>query len=331
MDLATIYLGLDLRNPLIASASPLTGTLDGLRRLEDAGAAAVVLPSLFEEEIEAEIVARDQLDDLGAGFAEANGFFPAGTLPEAGPRHQLNLIARARAALAIPVIASLNGTTDTGWTSYAKLAEQAGAQAIELNIYFPPTDPTLDAAVVEQRHVDVLAAVKHAVRVPVAVKLGAGFSALGAMIRRLDAAGADGFVLFNRFYQPDIDLATLRPWRHPSLSTKAEIRPGLLWIAELAGTLRAAIAASSGVETSEEVVKYLLVGADVVMTTSALLRRGPGHLRSLLEGLARWGEARDFGSLADLRGRMSRGQGGWSTDDGRRDYIGVLHGYMGDR
>jgi dihydroorotate dehydrogenase (fumarate) len=331
MDLATTYLGLDLRNPLIASASLLTGTLDGLRRLEDAGAAAVVLPSLFEEQIEAEAFARDRLDDLAAGFAEANGFFPAGSLPDRGPQHQLDLIARARAALAIPVIASLNGTTDTGWTNYARLAEQAGAQAIELNVYLPAMDPTLDAAAVEQRHVDVLAAVKRAVRVPVAMKLGAGFSAPGAMIRRLDAAGADGFVLFNRFYQPDIDLVTLRLWRHPALSTKVEIRPGLLWIAALAGTLRAAIAAGSGVEGAEEVVKYLLVGADVVMTTSALLRHGPGHLRSLLEGLARWGEARDFASLADLRGRMSRGRGGWPSDDGRGDYIGVLLGYMGDR
>lgn len=331
MDLATTYLGLDLRNPLIASASPLTSTLDGLRRLEDAGAAAVVLPSLFEEQIEAEAIARDRLDDLAAGFAEANGFFPAGSLPDHGPQHQLDLIARARAALAIPVIASLNGTTDTGWTNYARLAEQAGAQAIELNVYLPALDPTLDAAAVEQRHVDVLAAVKRAVRVPVAMKLGAGFSAPGAMIRRLDAAGADGFVLFNRFYQPDIDLVTLRLWRHPELSTKVEIRPGLLWIAALAGTLRAAIAASSGVEGAEEVVKYLLVGADVVMTTSALLRHGPGHLRSLLEGLARWGEARDFASLADLRGRMSRSRGGWPSDDGRADYIGVLLGYKGDR
>ena len=330
MDLATTYLGLDLRNPLIASASPLTGTLDGLRRLEDAGAAAVVLPSLFEEQIEAEAFARERLDDLAAGFAEANSFFPAGSLPDGGPQHQLDLIARARAALAIPVIASLNGTTNTGWTRYARLAEQAGAQAIELNVYFPATDPTLDAAAVEQRHVDVLAAVKRAVRVPVAMKLGTGFSAPGAMIRRLDAAGADALVLFNRFYQPDIDLVTLRLWRHPALSTKVEIRPGLLWIAALAGTLRAAIAAGSGVEAAEEVVKYLLVGADVVMTTSALLRHGPGHLRSLLEGLARWGEARDFASLADLRGRMSRARGGWPSDDGRGDYIGVLHGYMGD-
>jgi dihydroorotate dehydrogenase (fumarate) len=151
------------------------------------------------------------------------------------------------------------------------------------------------------------------------------------MIRRLDAAGADGFVLFNRFYQPDIDLVTLRPLRHPSLSTKAEIRPGLMWIAALAGTLHAAIAAGCGVETAEEVIKYLLVGADVVMTTSALLRHGPDHLRSLLEGLARWGEARGFAGLADLRGRMSRGRGGGPADTGRDDYIGVLHGYMGDR
>jgi len=329
MDLTTRYLGLSLRNPLIASASPLTGTLDGLRRLEDAGAAAVVLPSLFEEQIEAEAAVLDRLDDLAEGFAEANGFFPAGSLPQAGPQHQLDLIARARAALAIPVIASLNGTTDAGWIGYARLAQQAGAQAIELNVYFPPTDPALDGAAVEQRHVDVLAAVKRAVRIPVAMKLSAGFSAPGAMIRRLDAAGADGLVLFNRFYQPDIDLVTLRLWRHPALSAKAEIRPGLLWIATLAGTLRAGIAASTGVETADEVVKYLLVGADTVMTTSALLRHGPGHLRSLLDGLARWGEARGFAALSDLRGRMSRTLGGWPAGADRGDYIALLHGYAG--
>ena len=331
MDLTTQYLGLVLRNPLIASASPLTGTLDGLRRLEDAGAAAVVLPSLFEEQIAADEAARDRLDELGAGFAEANGFFPAGSLPAAGPKHQLQLIERARAALSIPVIASLNGTTDAGWTRYARLVEQMGAQAIELNVYFPPLDPALDGAAVEQRHIDVLAAVKRAVGIPVAIKLGTGFSAPGAMIRRLDAAGVDGVVLFNRFYQPDIDLVTLRPWWHPSLSSKVEIRPGLLWIAALSGTLRAAIAASSGVETAEEVVKYLLVGADVVMTTSALLRNGPGHLRNLLEGLARWGDARGFASIADLRGRMSRQSAAWPAADGRSDYIAVLHGYRGDR
>lgn len=327
MDLATHYLGLALKNPLIASASPLTGTLDGVRRLEDAGVAAVVLPSLFEEQIQAEAAALDRLDDLAEGFAEARGFFPAGSLPEAGPQHQLELIARARAALHIPVIASLNGVTDAGWTRYARLAEQAGAQAIELNVYFPPTDPALDGAAVERRHEDVLAAVKRAVRVPVSMKLTPGFSAPGAVIRRLDAAGADGFVLFNRLYQPDIDLVTLRLSRRLALSDKAEIRPGLLWIGALAGTLRAALAASTGVETAEEVVKYLLVGADVVMTTSALLRYGPGHVRGLLDGLARWGEAHGSASLAALRGRMSRTVGGWPAEGDRGDYIALLQGY----
>jgi dihydroorotate dehydrogenase (fumarate) len=327
MDLATRYLGLSLRNPLIASASPLTGTLDGLRRLEDAGAAAVVLPSLFEEQIEAQAALLDRLDDLAEGFAEARGFFPAGSLPQAGPDHQLELIAQARATLDIPVIASLNGVTDAGWTRYARLAEQAGAQAIELNVYFPPTAPTVDGVAVEQRHAEVLSAVKRAVQVPVSMKLTPYFTAPGAVIRRLDAAGADGFVLFNRFYQPDIDLLTLRPARRPTLSEPSEIRPGLLWIGALAGTLNGAIAAATGVETADEVVKYLLVGADAVMTTSALLRHGPGHLRLLLEGLVRWGGARGFASVGTLRGRMSRSLGGWPTDSDRGDYISVLHGY----
>lgn len=327
MDLRTRYLGLALKNPLIASASPLTGSLAGLRRLEDAGAAAVVLPSLFEEQIAAETALRDRLDDLASGFAEARGFFPEGSLPETGPHHQLELIARARAALDIPVIASLNGVTDAGWTRYATLAAQAGAQAIELNVYFPPTDPRLDSRAVEQRHEDVLGVVKRAVNIPVSMKLSPGFSAPGAVIRRLDAAGADGFVLFNRFYQPDIDLATLRLWRQPTLSSAAEIRPGLLWIGALAGTLRAEIAASTGVETADEVIKYLLVGADAVMTTAALLRHGPDHLRGLLAGLQRWGEARGFATLAALRGRMSRAGGGWPDDADRGDYIALLQSY----
>jgi dihydroorotate dehydrogenase (fumarate) len=327
MDLATAYLGLPLKNPLIASASPLTGTLDGLCRIEDGGAAAVVLPSIFEEQIEAESRELERVSALAEGLAEANGFFPAGSLPQAGPHQQLDLIRKARAALGIPVIASLNGTTEGGWIAYAKLAEQAGARAIELNVYFPSTDPALDSAEVERRPFAILHAVKRSVAIPVGMKLMRDYSAPGALIRRLDAAGADGFALFNRLYQPDIDLLTLRPVLTPALSTAAEIRPGLMWIAALAGTLRASLAASTGVETEAEVVKYLLAGADAVMTTAALLRHGPNHLQTMLAGLARWGEARGFASVAAFKGRMSRAMLGSVAGDDRFSYSRILQGY----
>lgn len=327
MDLATRYLGLALANPLIASSSPLTGALDSLRRLEDSGAAAVVLPSIFEEQIAAETAERERLARLTEGFPEASSFFPAGSVPEAGPHEQLALIARARAALAIPVIASLNGATESGWIEYARLVEQAGAQAIEINVYFPPIEPTLDGTAVERRHLAVLEALKRTVSVPVAMKLTPAFSAPGAVIRALDAAGADGFVLFNRLYQPDINLAALRPSRQAILSSRSEIGPGLLWIGALAGRLRGSLAAGTGVETAEEVIKYLLVGADTVMSTAALLRHGPAYLRTLLEGLERWGEARGFASVESLRGCMSQAAVGRAMRMERGDYIEILQGF----
>jgi len=327
MDLGTTYCRLALKNPLIASASPLTGTLDGLRRLEDAGVAAVVLPSIFEEQVEAEAREIDRLAALGEGFAEANGFFPARTLPGSGPDRQLELIRRARAALAIPVIASLNGTTAGGWTDYARLAAAAGAQALELNIYFPATDLELGSTEVEARPLAVLEAVRQGVTIPVGMKLSRDYSAPGALILALDAAGADGFALFNRFYQPDIDLVTLRTVLQPALSTHDEIRPGLMWIAVLSGMLRAPIAATTGVETAAEVIKYLLAGADAVMTTSALLRHGPEHARSLLGGLIAWGEQRGFPSVASVKGRMIEALAGGPANTDRAAYSRILQGF----
>jgi dihydroorotate dehydrogenase (fumarate) len=327
VDLATNYLGLTLKNPLVASASPLTLDIGNIRALEDNGAAAVVLPSIFEEQIEQEADEIERLTVARAdSFAEALTYFPRTEAYQTGTHRYLETIRAARAAVDIPVIASLNGVSSSGWTGYARDLEQAGASAIELNVFFIPTDPYLTGAEVERRYREVLLAVKSAVSIPVAMKLSPYFSSTGAMIRELDGAGADGFVLFNRFYQPDIELAALRLLRDLQLSTPAEIRLPLLWIGVLAGQIRASLAATTGVETEEQVIKYLLVGADVVMTTSALLRHGVAHMRTLLHGLTAWLEAREAG-VADIRGRMSQRRIKDPAMFERLNYIRILQGF----
>jgi dihydroorotate dehydrogenase (fumarate) len=328
MDLATRYLGLTLKNPLVASASPLTADLGNLRRLEDCGAAAVVLPSIFEEQIEAEEAQTERLTtDRGESFPEAISYFPAAVNYSIGPQAYLEHLRRAREAVAIPVIASLNGISRSGWCEYARLVGQAGANAIELNAYFVPSDLSLTAAEVEHLYLDLVRSVKSAVSIPIAVKLSPYFSAPGRMAVALAEAGADGLVLFNRFYQPDIDLTRLRLKRDIELSRPAEIRLPLLWIGVLAGNIRASLAASSGVDSVEEVIKYLLVGADVVMTATALLRHGLGHMATLVKGLGNWLAARDIGAVASIRGRMRRGALNDSTAFDRANYIQILQSY----
>ncbi len=332
MDLATSYLGLTLKHPLIASSSPLTGEFDNLRRLEDAGAAAIVLPSIFEEQIASEAEEFERLTDAGTdSFPEALSYFPPSASFAFGPNRYLELIRRARAALDIPIIASLNGSTSAGWTDYARLIQQAGASALELNSFFVPVDAALDGRAVEQRHIDVLQAVKEVVTLPVAVKLSPHFSAVGDLVRRLDRAGANGFVLFNRFYQPDIDLVAMRLRRDLDLSTPAEIRLPLLWIGVLAGQVRGALAAATGVESAEQAVKYLLVGAEVVMTTSALLRHGIGHMRTLLGDLTDWLDARGVAAIGDIRGNMSRQRLDEPAAFDRGNYINILQGWTAGR
>lgn len=324
MSLATRYLGLDLRNPLIASASPLNLDLGNIRALEDCGAAAVVLPSVFQEQIELEAEASERMMGIGAdSFPEARGYFPAVGDYAIGPERYLATIEKARKAVDIPIIASLNGTTPTGWTSYAQEAEEAGASAIELNIFFIPADPSRSSAQVEADYLAILTAVRDAVSIPIAVKLSPYFSATGHMVRQLADAGADGVVLFNRFYQPDIALPELRLKRDLNLSTPAEIRLPLLWIGALAGRVDASLAASSGVETSDEVVKYVLAGADAVMTTSSLLRHGLGHMRTLVDGLRDWMDARGT-TVAQMRGRMSQLRVADPTAYERANYIRIL-------
>ena len=330
MDLTTRYMGLDLKNPLVASASPLNADLGNLKRLEDVGTAAVVLPSLFEEQIEAEAARYDHLTSVNAESSpEAQSYFPAPADYKVGPRQYLDLVRRASAALDIPVIASLNGTTDHGWISYAKSIEEAGAAGLELNIYFIPADLSLTGHDVEQRYLDILRAVRATVSIPVAVKLSPYFSAVGNMALALARAGADALVLFNRFYQPDLDLARLQVLTDLKLSQPNEIRLPLLWLAVLSGRVKASLAATTGVATADEVVKYLLVGADVVMTTSALLRHGVDHVAVLLAGLTSWLRAREFASVNQMRGIMSQQRMQDPQAFERANYIKILQGYGG--
>ncbi len=323
MNLASKYLGLDLKNPLVVSASPLGLKIDNIRTLEDHGAAAVVLPSIFEEEIDFDIEEMERL--LFETSSEAQTFLPPGAEIQ-GPQKYLDLIRQAVDAVDIPIIASLNGISRTGWIQYAQEVQEAGASAIELNIYFLPTDLSITGAQVEARYLEILQAVKANVSIPVAMKLSPYFSSPGNMIRGLDQAGADGFVLFNRFYQPDIDLAEMGLTRDLRLSNKNEIRLQLLWIGAVAGRIKGSIAASSGVETADEVLKYLLVGADVVMTASALIRHGLGHMRTLLNGLQAAMAARELDSLDQLRGKLSRGSVTDPTAFDRANYIKILKG-----
>jgi dihydroorotate dehydrogenase (fumarate) len=307
MNLSTDYLGMTLKNPLIPSASPLTTGLDNIRHIEDAGAAAVVMPSLFEEQIEQQANAVEQYSNAGsAGFAELLSYLPSAASYRMRPYEYLEAIHKARRAVSIPLIASLNGVTGAGWTRHARLVQEAGASAIELNVFFVPAAASLSAEQVEHRYVDVLRAVKAAVSIPVSMKLSPYFTAPARTVRIFSRAGADGFVLFNRFYQPDIDINTLQLRHDLQLSSPVEIRLPLLWIAVLFKQVPGSLAASTGVDTSDEVVKYLLAGADVVMTASALLRHGFDHLQTLLDGLTEWMKQRNFTALSEIRGRLSQ-------------------------
>ena len=332
MNLATRYLGLELKNPLVAGAGPLNGELDNIRRLEDLGAAAVVLPSIFEEQIQQEQETIERLIATGIDtYGEALTYFPAQAAYAVAPGRYVELLERAAKAVDIPVIASLNGVTDQGWLDYARQAEEAGASAIELNIYFIPTDLELSGREVERRYIDTVKAVKRAVTIPVAVKIGPHFSSIGHMVRQLEQAGADGLVLFNRFYQPDIDLVQLSVLRNLELSTSQEIRLPLLWISVLSGRFRASLAASTGVQGADEVVKYLLAGADVVMTTSALLKHGVNYMAVMLDGLRNWLAARDVGSLDQIRGRMNQRSLADPMAVERANYIRILQSYRANR
>jgi dihydroorotate dehydrogenase (fumarate) len=325
IDLRTEYLGLSLRSPLVASAGPVTRSLDKLRLLEDAGVGAVVLPSLFEEQLIAESLHVDTLlGDLGAGFAEADGFFGEEIAFATGPSEYLELVSGAKAALSVPVIASLNGITPAGWTHYATLLQEAGADALEVNEYRVAADSGRSGADVEAEVLAVLDAVRSAVDIPIAVKLGPYFSSLPHLARQLAEEGAAGLVLFNRFYQPDLDLTTLHATPHLVLSTSEELRLPLRWIGLLRHQVNCSLALSTGVHTAADVVKAILVGADVVMTTSALLHHGPGHIATLEAGICEWFEEHEYASVAEARGSAAWSTGPDPTAFERANYLSVL-------
>jgi dihydroorotate dehydrogenase (fumarate) len=292
-DLRTRYLGLDLRSPLVASSSPLTGSLDGLRRLEAAGAGAVVLPSLFEEELAEE----GPRSDAGQGDQAGYG---------AGPDAYLSLVEQAKQDMSIPVIASLNGTSRGGWVRHAARLEEAGADALELNIYYVSSRPGLSGGEVEGNYLDVVREVRRAIGIPLAVKLSPYFSSLANLAGQLVEAGANGLVLFNRFYQPDIDIKAMEVLPALDLSSSAELRLPLRWIAILHRRWGVSLAASTGVHTAEDVVKVLLAGADVAMMTSALLHNGPDHLRPVEMGLRDWMDRHRYETIDQRRGQLSQ-------------------------
>lgn len=328
MDLATTYLGLRLKNPLVPSASPLTANLDSLRQLAENGAAAVVLHSLFEEQIRHEQEELHELTTQGTeAFAESLTYFPEPEEYRLGPEEYLEHIRKAKQAVDIPVIASLNGVSVGGWTEYAQHLEAAGADALELNIYHIAADPTLDGEAVERLYLDILAAVKGAVRIPVAVKLSPYFSAMANMARRLDEAGADGLVLFNRFYQPDIDLENLEVVPDLVLSSSHEMRLPLRWIAILYDNVKASLAATSGIATGQDVAKVVLAGADVAQMCSVLLRKGTAELATILRDLTTWMEKNEYESVEQMRGSMSQRACPDPAAFERANYMKTLNSY----
>ncbi len=308
VDLSTRYLGMRLKNPLGVSASPLTRNMDVLRRLEEAGASVAVLPSLFEEQVRHEELEIQRLYEYQAeSFAESLTYFPELEGYNTGSRDYLKLVESAKRAVSIPIIGSLNGFSPGGWVRFAKDIQNAGADALELNIYFVPTDPDMTAAEVEQRYVYLVAEVCHAVSIPVAVKIGQNFTSLPHFAAQLIGAGARGLVLFNRYLEADIDLEALQFKPDLVLSNRHEARVPIRWIAILRDQMRASLAATSGVHRMEGIIKLLLAGADVTLMASVLLINGPEYLRTLLLDVARWIDDHEYASVEQLKGSMSRG------------------------
>jgi dihydroorotate dehydrogenase (fumarate) len=328
VDLTSTYLGLTLRNPVIASPGPVTGDPDQWRRLADAGVGAIVLPSLFEEEIESESWwVSDLLDEGRDTMAEASDYLPEFEDYSIGPDRFLDLVTRARATVDVPVIASLNGTTRGGWVTYATRLVDAGADAIELNVYDVITDPRVTGLDVEDRVLDLVRAVRAEVAVPVAVKIGPWFSALANMAMKLADAGADGLVLFNRLYQPDIDLEVPSVRPRLMLSVPGNVRQSVAWIGILSGQVPLSLAASGGVDSAQDVVKLILAGADATMTTAALLRHGPEHVATLVSGLETWLDERGYSSVAQAKGSVSFSKAAEPEAYQRANYYQTLHSW----
>lgn len=329
-DLGTKYLGLALKSPLVASSSPLCEDVSNIKRMEDAGAAAVVLHSLFEEQLVEDSAALDRFLVQGSeSFAEALSYFPDMRSYNLGPDGYLEHIRQAKAVVGIPIIASLNGVSSGGWTSFARRIEQAGADALELNVYYLPTDPAMTAAKVEQMYADLVKEVRAAVKMPLAVKLGPYFSSLAGMAKRLSDAGANGLVFFNRFYQPDFDLEALEVTPSLALSTSEELRLRLCWVAVLCDRVPVDLAITGGVHTAEDVIKSMMAGAKIAMMTSALLRHGIGHLAAVRANLLEWMEQHEYSSIRQMQGSMSQRKVAQPAAFVRANYMKVLRSYSG--
>ncbi len=331
MDLTTTYMGMTLEHPIVPSASPLSRTLDGIRLLEDAGAAAVVMYSLFEEQIALESHQLDHYLSYGTdSFAEALSYFPEMENYNVGPDQYLNLLSQAGQAVDIPVIGSLNGISTGGWVEYARRIEEAGADALELNIYYIPTDLALTGPEVEQMYLDVVRDVRKSVSIPLAVKLSPYFSATANMAQRLAEAGADALVLFNRFYQPDFDLENLEVTPHLVLSNSHELRLPLNWVAILYGRVPVDLAITSGVHSHEDVLKGLMAGAKVTMMASELLRNGIRRIGEIRDNLVQWMEEREYESVAQMQGSMSQQHVAEPAAFERANYMKVLDSWRPD-
>lgn len=329
MDLTTTYLGLKLKNPLVAGAGPLTSELHGVEQLAEHGASAIVLPSLFEEQIVHEQEELFHHTTYGTEFsAEMTSFFPEPGEYRFSPDRYLEHIAACKKRVNVPIIASLNGVTVGGWTEYAKKMEQAGADALELNVYYIAADPSLDGPTVERLYLDILKSVKKAVKIPVAIKIGPFFSAPARMCVMLADAGADGIVLFNRFYQPDIDLETLEVVPHLVLSTPFEMRLPLRWIAIARDHVKISLASSTGLATPDDVLKLVLVGADATQMVSVLLRKGPAEIARLLEGVENWLEDHEYESLTQMKGSLSQRSVADPSAFERANYMKALTSYV---
>jgi dihydroorotate dehydrogenase (fumarate) len=328
IDLSTTYHGINLKNPLVVSASPLAEELKNLRRMEDSGAAAIVLPSLFEEQINIEGRVLDQFLQQGTeSFAESLTYFPDLTGYNLGPEGYCEHVRRAKAAVSIPIIASLNGSSIGGWIDYAKKIQDAGADALELNIYYIPTSVDQTSEEVEKLYCDLVSAVKSSLKIPVAVKIGAYFSSLANMAKRFDDAGADALVLFNRFYQPDFDIDNLEVVPNLMLSTSHELLLRLNWVAILFGHIKADLCVTGGVHTASDVLKAMMAGARVVALTSALLRNGIGHLATLRNDMLAWMEEHEYLSIRQMQGSMSQKSVADPSAFQRANYVRVLSSY----
>jgi dihydroorotate dehydrogenase (fumarate) len=328
MDLKTTYLGLELKNPIVSGSCPLGANLDTIRHLEDAGAAAVVIPSLFEEEIMGAARTQMEMESAGAGFAEASSYLPNPDGYHIGPDQYLEHLRAAKEAVSIPIIASLNGTTPGGWTGYAKKMEEAGADALELNTYFIATNSSESGAEVEQRTLDIVSAVKSSVSIPIAVKLSPFFSSLANLAKQLQEKGADGLVIFNRFYQPDLDIEELDVVPNLRLSTADELRLRLRWLAIISSQVEMSLAATGGAHNAVDVIKAVMAGAHSVQMVSALLIHGPEHIKRTLEAIDFWLTEHEYESLRQMQGSMNMSKVPDAAKLTRANYMKMLDSWQ---